>query len=102
MFSDTGKKQKHVAGEQMELARLEIEIRAAHKDLFNGEMVGYALGSRITKDLVVRSLLMAVKIKQPQGGLIHHFDRGSQYCSHDYVKLLGRFNMRVSMSRKGN
>ena len=75
---------------------------AAHKDLFNGEIVGYALGSRITKDLVVRSLLMAVKMKHPEAGLIHHSDRGSQYCSLDYVKHLGRFNMRVSMSRKGN
>jgi transposase InsO family protein len=75
---------------------------AAHKDLFNGEIVGYALGSRITKDLVVRSLMMAVKIKRPEPGLIHYSDRGSQYCSHEYNKLLDRQNMRVSMSRKGN
>ena len=75
---------------------------AAHKDLFNGEIVGYALGSRITKDLVVRSLLKAVATKKPEPGLIHHSDRGSQYCSLDYVKLLGRFDMRPSMSRKGN
>jgi putative transposase len=75
---------------------------AAHKDLFNGEIVGYALGSRITKDLVVRSLLKAVATKKPEPGLIHHSDRGSQYCSLDYAKLLGRFDMRPSMSRKGN
>lgn len=75
---------------------------AAHKDLFNGEIVGYALGSRITKDIVIRSFLMAVKIRQPEAGLIHHSDRGSQYCSYSYTKLLGRFNMRASMSRKGN
>jgi transposase InsO family protein len=75
---------------------------AAHKDLFNGEIVGYALGSRITKDLVVRSLLKAVATKKPEPGLIHHSDRGSQYCSLDYVKLLDRFDMRPSMSRKGN
>jgi putative transposase len=75
---------------------------AAHKDLFNGEIVGYALGSRITKGLVIRSLFKAVATKKPQPGLIHHSDRGSQYCSLDYVKLLGRFNMRASMSRKGN
>ena len=41
-------------------------------------------------------------MKHPEAGLIHHSDRGSQYCSLDYVKHLGRFNMRVSMSRKGN
>ncbi len=54
---------------------------AAHKDLFNGEIVGYALGSRITKDLVIRSLLVAVATRKPEPGLIHHSDRGSQYCS---------------------
>jgi transposase InsO family protein len=75
---------------------------AAHKDLFNGEIVGYALGSRMTKDLVVRSLYKAVATKRPSAGLIHHSDRGSQYCARDYIKLLERLNMRVSMSRKGN
>ena len=75
---------------------------AAHKDLFNGEIVGYAMGSRITKDLIIRSLLMAVKRKQPDPGLIHHSDRGSQYCSYKHHKLLERFRMKASMSRKGN
>jgi transposase InsO family protein len=75
---------------------------AAHKDLFNGEIVGYALGSRITKDLVIKSLLMAETMKKPGEGLIHHSDRGSQYCSYEFAKLLDRFNMKASMSRKGN
>jgi transposase InsO family protein len=75
---------------------------AAHKDLFNGEIVGYALGSRITKDLVIRSLLMALSTKKPEPGLIHHSDRGRQYCSQDYQNLLEQFHMRASMSRKGN
>jgi transposase InsO family protein len=75
---------------------------AAHKDLFNGEIVGYALGARITKDLVITSLLMAVKRKHPEPGLINHSDRGSQYCSLEYLKLLDRFTMKASMSRKGN
>jgi putative transposase len=75
---------------------------AAHKDLFNGEIVGYALGSRITKDLVIRSLFNAVATKKPQAGLIHHSDRGSQYCSSAYRKILDQFHMKASMSRKGN
>ena len=75
---------------------------AAHKDLFNGEIVGYALGSRITKDLVVKSLIMAVGRKQPDPGLISHSDRGSQYCSLEYQRLLNRFRIKASMSRKGN
>jgi transposase InsO family protein len=75
---------------------------AAHKDLFNGEIVGYALGSRITKNLVERSLFRAVAAKHPPHGLIHHSDRGSQYCSPHYQKLLAQFGMEPSMSRKGN
>jgi len=75
---------------------------AAHKDLFNGEIVGYALGNRITKELVIQSLLMAVRTKRPEPGLINHSDRGIQYCSDTYQGLLNRFNMIPSMSRKGN
>jgi len=75
---------------------------AAHKDLWSGEIVGYALGSRITTDLVKRSLLHAVAAKRPPKGLIHHSDRGIQYCAHEYQKLLVRLGMKPSMSRKGN
>jgi transposase InsO family protein len=75
---------------------------AAHRDLFNGEIVGYALGPRMTTDLVIQSLAMAVARKKPNRGLIHHSDRGRQYCSQDYQGLLHRYHMKVSMSRKGN
>ena len=75
---------------------------AAHRDLFNGEIVGYALGPRMTTDLVIQSLAMAVARKKPNRGLIHHSDRGRQYCSQDYQNLLHRYHMKVSMSRKGN
>jgi putative transposase len=75
---------------------------AAHKDLFTGEIVGYALGSRITKNLVSQSLFKAVAAKRPGPGLIHHSDRGSQYCAHEYRGLLDQFKMRASMSRKGD
>jgi putative transposase len=75
---------------------------AAHKDLFHGEIVGYALGSRMTKQLVTKSLIHAVTAKHPPTGLIHHSDRGSQYCSPKYRKLLTLLGMEASMSRKGN
>ena len=75
---------------------------AAHKDLYSGEIVGYALGARIATDLVKESLLRAQAARRPAGGLIHHSDRGCQYCSHEYRKLLQRFGMKASMSRKGN
>jgi len=75
---------------------------AGIKDLHTCEIVGYALGERMTKDLVARALFGAVSHKRPPPGLIHHSDRGSQYCAHDYRRLLTQFGMRCSMSRKGN
>ena len=75
---------------------------AGHKDLFTGEIVGYALGARMTKALVMQSLFRAAAAKRPAKGLIHHSDRGSQYCSPKYRKLLEQFGMTASMSRRGN
>ena len=75
---------------------------AGHKDLFSGNIVGYAMGERLTRNLVSQSLFRAVAAKRPAGGLIHHSDRGSQYCSHEYRNLIDRFGLKVSMSGKGN
>src|SRR4030067_1120687 len=75
---------------------------AGHKDLFTCEIVGYAMGERLTRNLVNQSLLQAVTTKRPEKGLLHHSDRGSQYCSHEYQGLLRQFGLVVSMSGSGN
>ena len=75
---------------------------AGHKDLFTGSIVGYAMGERLTRNLVSQSLIRAVAAKRPAEGLVHHSDRGSQYCSHEYRQILEQFHMEVSMSGKGN
>jgi putative transposase len=75
---------------------------AGIKDVFTCEIVGYAMGERMTQELTAQALFRAVQQKRPAAGLIHHSDRGSQYCAHDYRKLLDQFGMRASMSRKGN
>lgn len=75
---------------------------AGVKDLFTCEIVGYAMAERMTQDLVATALFRAVQQKRPKAGLIHHSDRGSQYCAHNYQKLLKQFGMVASMSRKGN
>jgi len=75
---------------------------AGHKDLFSGNIVGYAMGERLTRNLVSQSLFKAVAAKHPAKGLLHHSDRGSQYCSHEYRSMLERFGLQASMSRKGN
>lgn len=75
---------------------------AAIKDLFAGEIVGRSFGERMTADLVVGAFEQAVAARRPAAGMIHHSDRGSQYCSHQYQALLRGHKMRASMSRKGN
>jgi putative transposase len=75
---------------------------AGHKDLFTKEIVGYAMGERMTKNLVSQSLFRAVEAQRPAKGLIHHSDRGSQYCAHEYRQMLDQFDMITSMSGKGN
>ena len=75
---------------------------AAIKDLFAGEIVGRGFGARMTTDLVVRAFEQAVAARRPAAGLLHHSDRGAQYCSAEYQSLLRGHEVRVSMSRKGN
>ena len=71
-------------------------------DLFNRQVVGFAIGQRMTRTLVMDALRMAWFRRHPAPGLIFHSDRGSQYASNDYRKLLRDFKMESSMSRKGD
>jgi putative transposase len=75
---------------------------AGYKDIFTGEIVGYAMSERMTKDLVIKALFRAVSTKRPDKGLILHSDRGSQYCSYAFTRVLKQFDFKASMSRKGN
>jgi putative transposase len=75
---------------------------AGIKDLYTCEVVGHAMGARMTTDLVSHALVSAVGAKRPPPGLIHHSDRGSQYCAQDYQDQLRQFGLTPSMSRKGN
>ena len=60
------------------------------------------MGERITKNLVEESLIRAILNRRPEKGLIHHSDRGSQYCSREYRKIIDQYGVIASMSRKGN
>jgi putative transposase len=75
---------------------------AGVKDFCSREIVGYAMSSRMTKELVRSALRNALARRTPQADCIHHSDRGSQYCSHDYQKDLKKAGFRISMSRHGN
>lgn len=71
-------------------------------DLFSRKIVGWSIGNRITKELVLDALDDAYRREQPSPGLIHHSDRGSQYASNEYRKRIDQYKMIGSMSRKGN
>jgi putative transposase len=71
-------------------------------DLFSRRIIGWAISDRIKKDLAMKALQRAIDLRQPSAGVIHHSDRGSQYCSGDYRKLLGSNGFVVSMSGRGN
>jgi putative transposase len=71
-------------------------------DFFSRRVVGWAVSDRLKKDLSLRALRMALATRQPPSGLIHHSDRGSQYCSVDYQVTLRKHGMLISMSGKGN
>ena len=75
---------------------------AGHKDLFTNEIVGYAMGERLSRNLISQSLLRAVAARRPTKGLLHHSDRGSQYCSYEYRNILDQCGLQASMSGIGN
>lgn len=75
---------------------------AGVKDFGSMEIIGYSMGSRMTKELVLAALEKALRYRRPEPGCIHHSDRGSQYCAHRYQDMVRKSGMRASMSRKGN
>ncbi|WP_134802407.1 IS3-like element IS600 family transposase [Shigella boydii] len=75
---------------------------AGIKDVYTCEIVGYAMGERMTKELTGKALFMALRSQRPPAGLIHHSDRGSQYCAYDYRVIQEQSGLKTSMSRKGH
>jgi putative transposase len=75
---------------------------AAILDLYSRRVVGWAMADRMDASLVEKAWKMAVAQRHPPAQLLHHTDRGSQYTSETYLKLLERAGCRISMSRTGN
>jgi putative transposase len=65
-------------------------------------VIGWAVSNSMKRDLAIQALEMAIALRSPPKGCIHHTDRGSQYCSHDYQKILRQHGFKTSMSGKGN
>jgi putative transposase len=73
---------------------------AAVEDLYSRQIVGWSMGSRIDSRLVVDALEMAISRRLPGAGLVAHSDRGSQYASEHYRRLLAGHGITCSMSRR--
>lgn len=71
-------------------------------DLYSRRVVGWAMADRMDASLVENAWKMAVTHRHPPAQLLHHTDRGCQYTSETYWKLLEKAHCRVSMSRTGN
>ena len=74
---------------------------AAVLDLYGRRIVGWARSDRMTADLTISALKMAIRQRQPGAGLIHHSDQGSQYTDGTYQLLLKDHGIRASMNGVG-
>jgi transposase InsO family protein len=71
-------------------------------DLFSRKVIGWAMESTMATTLVAKSLNQALANRRPDGELIHHSDRGSQYAGASYREKLEQAGITISMSRRGN
>ena len=84
--------------------RLEAEFiyLAVVIDAFSRRVIGWALDRRMEDDLTLAALHMALELRRPAAGWVHHSDRGSQYAAGDYTDLLKAHGCEISMSHKSS
>jgi transposase InsO family protein len=84
--------------------RLETEFvyLAVVIDAFSRRVIGWALDRSVEDELTLAALRMALELRRPPAGWVHHSDRGSQYASGDYTDLLKAHGCEISMSHKAS
>jgi putative transposase len=82
--------------------KTEFVYLAVILDMFSRKVVGWALDRTLQAKLPIAALEHAIAEREPPPGLVHHSDRGVQYASGDYVKILRKYNVIPSMSRPAN
>ena len=101
-FAATGPNQKWGADISYVWTREGWLYLAVVIDLFARRVVGWMTSDRLHKELALSALRRAIVIRRPPAGLIHHADRGGQYCAIEYQAELRRHGILISMSGKGN
>ena len=71
-------------------------------DLYSRRIIGWSMGPRMVKVLVLDALLMAVWRRKPESEVIVHSDQGSQYTSYEWSDFLRDHGLEGSMNRRGN
>lgn len=71
-------------------------------DLFSRKVIGWSMQPRMTKDIVLNTLLVAVWCRNPQKQVLVHSDNGSRYTNHEWQSFLKSHGLAGSMSRRGN
>ncbi len=71
-------------------------------DAYSRKIIGYKLHPTLHSQGPMDALAMALKYSKRHDSLIHHSDRGSQYCCADYVQMINQYNIRLSMTEKGD
>jgi putative transposase len=82
--------------------RQEFVYLAVVLDAYSRRVIGWALEPHVRSELALAALTHALRDRPVPCGLIHHSDRGVQYCCGAYIHLLQQYAIRPSMSRKGN
>ena len=82
--------------------KTEFVYLAVILDMFSRKVVGWALDRTLAARLPIAALEHAIAQREPPPGLVHHSDRGVQYASGDYVKILRKYHVIPSMSRPAN
>jgi putative transposase len=80
----------------------EFVYLAAILDAFSRRVIGWALDRSMEDTLTLAALRMALELRRPLAGCVHHSDRGSQYVSGDYTELLKAHGCQISMSHKAS
>ena len=71
-------------------------------DAYSRKVIGWALDNHLRAELALEALILALADRPVASSLIHHTDRGVQYCAREYVDVLLSHGIRISMSRTGN
>lgn len=101
-FSATGPNQKWVGDISYVWTDEGWMYLAVVIDLYSRTVIGWSIQPAMSRKLVCDALMMALWRRRFPHGVLFHSDRGSQYCSHDYQKMLKLYGLICSMSRKGN